>query len=168
MSRVQELIGEVKRPPFDILRAALQRAAILSNEKYRGVKLEDIFSQIQAGEAAPDDDDVLHGRTSPSPDANILVIYQGNVVIEPQCVNGCGTVRAAGRPSPLSGLADYEGASRPSIDSVVAALYLEVFDRVDSKTLTARLCRPVTDLFLVQWPEQERLYKDSVLLGKVW
>lgn len=47
-------------------------------------------------------------------------------------------------------------------------VYLEVFDRVDSATLTARLCRPVTDLFLVQWPEQEKLYKDAVLLGGVW
>jgi beta-1,4-N-acetylglucosaminyltransferase len=47
-------------------------------------------------------------------------------------------------------------------------VYLEVFDRIDSPTLTARLCRPVTDLFLVQWPEQQRLYKGSVLLGQVW
>jgi len=47
-------------------------------------------------------------------------------------------------------------------------VYLEVFDRIDSPTLTARLCRPVTDLFLVQWPEQQRMYRDSVLVGKVW
>lgn len=47
-------------------------------------------------------------------------------------------------------------------------VYLEVFDRIDSATLTARLCRPVTDLFLVQWPEQEQLYRDAVLVGKVW
>ncbi|CAN5642509.1 UDP-N-acetylglucosamine--LPS N-acetylglucosamine transferase [soil metagenome] len=47
-------------------------------------------------------------------------------------------------------------------------VYLEVFDRIDSRTLTGRLCRPVTDLFLVQWPEQQRLYPQSVLLGGVW
>ncbi len=49
-----------------------------------------------------------------------------------------------------------------------ASVYLEVYDRVDSRTLTGRLCRPSTDLFLVQWPEQRRLYPSSVLLGPVW
>ena len=48
------------------------------------------------------------------------------------------------------------------------SVYLEVFDRIDSRTLTGRLCAPVTDLFLVQWPEQQQLYPESVLLGKVW
>lgn len=49
-----------------------------------------------------------------------------------------------------------------------STVYLEVFDRVDSRTVTGRLCRPFADLFLVQWPEQQRLYPASVLLGKVW
>lgn len=44
-------------------------------------------------------------------------------------------------------------------------VYLEVFDRVESPTLTGRLCRPFTDLFLVQWPEQQRFYKGSVVIG---
>lgn len=47
-------------------------------------------------------------------------------------------------------------------------VYLEVYDRVDSPTLTGRLCRPVSDLFLVQWAEQRSLYASSVLLGPVW
>ena len=47
-------------------------------------------------------------------------------------------------------------------------IYLEVFDRIDSRTLTGRLCRPATDLFLVQWPEQQPLYRHSVVLGSVW
>lgn len=49
-----------------------------------------------------------------------------------------------------------------------ATVYLEVYDRVDSTTLTGRLCHPATDLFLVQWPEQQRLYRSSVLLGGLW
>jgi UDP-N-acetylglucosamine:LPS N-acetylglucosamine transferase len=49
-----------------------------------------------------------------------------------------------------------------------SSIYLEVFDRIDSRTLTGRLCRPVTDLFLVQWPEQQQLYPSSVVLGPVW
>lgn len=47
-------------------------------------------------------------------------------------------------------------------------VYLEVFDRIDTPTLTGRLCRPVTNLFLVQWPEQQHLYRSSVLVGSVW
>lgn len=49
-----------------------------------------------------------------------------------------------------------------------SSVYLEVFDRIDTPTLTGRLCRPMTDLFLVQWPEQQQLYRSSVLLGSVW
>jgi UDP-N-acetylglucosamine:LPS N-acetylglucosamine transferase len=49
-----------------------------------------------------------------------------------------------------------------------STVYLEVFDRIDSATLTGRLCERVTDLFLVQWPEQQALYRNPVLLGKVW
>ncbi len=44
-------------------------------------------------------------------------------------------------------------------------VYLEVYDRIDSRTLTGRLCRPITDLFCVQWEEQRRLYRGSELIG---
>jgi UDP-N-acetylglucosamine:LPS N-acetylglucosamine transferase len=44
-------------------------------------------------------------------------------------------------------------------------VYIEVFDRVDSSTLTGRLCRPFTDLMLVQWPEQVGLYRGAVVIG---
>lgn len=44
-------------------------------------------------------------------------------------------------------------------------VYIEVYDRVDSATLTGRLCRPFTDLMLVQWPEQEGLYREAVVVG---
>jgi hypothetical protein len=47
-------------------------------------------------------------------------------------------------------------------------VYLEVYDRIDSATMTGRLCHPVTDLFLVQWPEQERLYRNTVVAGPVY
>ncbi|MGH9297877.1 MAG: UDP-N-acetylglucosamine--LPS N-acetylglucosamine transferase, partial [Acidimicrobiales bacterium] len=32
-------------------------------------------------------------------------------------------------------------------------------------TLTARLCRPFSSRFCVQWPEQESLYPGAVLIG---
>lgn len=47
----------------------------------------------------------------------------------------------------------------------IATVYVEVFDRIDSPTLSGRLCRPFTDLFCVQWTEQQRLYRGSVVIG---
>lgn len=44
-------------------------------------------------------------------------------------------------------------------------VYIEVFDRIVSPTLTGRMCRPITDLFCVQWPEQQRHYPGSVVVG---
>lgn len=47
-------------------------------------------------------------------------------------------------------------------------VYVEVFDRVDAPTLTGKLVRRITDLFIVQWPEMERVYPGSVNLGTVF
>ncbi|RKS71323.1 oligosaccharide biosynthesis protein Alg14 [Motilibacter peucedani] len=47
----------------------------------------------------------------------------------------------------------------------VPTVYLEVFDRVDSRTLTGRLCRPLASEFLVQWEQQRALYKGSRVIG---
>lgn len=47
----------------------------------------------------------------------------------------------------------------------IPTVYVEVYDRIDSRTLTGRLCRPLTSLFCVQWKEQQRLYPGSVVLG---
>jgi len=49
-----------------------------------------------------------------------------------------------------------------------SAVYLEVYDRVETRTMTGQLCRPASDLFLVQWPEQQHLYRSSVVLGGLW
>ncbi|HQR28133.1 MAG TPA: UDP-N-acetylglucosamine--LPS N-acetylglucosamine transferase [Nocardioides sp.] len=43
--------------------------------------------------------------------------------------------------------------------------YVEVYDRVETATLTGRLCRPFTDVMMVQWPEQAALYDDAVVIG---
>ena len=34
-------------------------------------------------------------------------------------------------------------------------------------TLTGRLCRPVSDLFLVQWDEQLKLYPNATMIGQL-
>jgi len=43
--------------------------------------------------------------------------------------------------------------------------YIEVFDRIDSATLTGRLCHPISDVFAVQWPEQALIYRKAVTIG---
>jgi UDP-N-acetylglucosamine:LPS N-acetylglucosamine transferase len=47
----------------------------------------------------------------------------------------------------------------------IATVYVEVYDRIDSRTVTGRLCAPMTDLFCVQWEEQLELYRGSTLIG---
>lgn len=47
----------------------------------------------------------------------------------------------------------------------IPTVYVEVFDRIDSPTLTGRLCRPFTTRFCVQWPEQQALYRGSTVIG---
>ena len=44
-------------------------------------------------------------------------------------------------------------------------MYLEVVDRIETRTLTGRLVYPIADLFCVQWEEQLRLYPRAVEVG---
>ena len=46
-------------------------------------------------------------------------------------------------------------------------VYIEVIDRIDTRTLTARLVSPVTDLFVTQMPSQGRLFPGSHLIGRL-
>ncbi|MCP3993145.1 MAG: UDP-N-acetylglucosamine--LPS N-acetylglucosamine transferase [Actinomycetia bacterium] len=50
----------------------------------------------------------------------------------------------------------------------IPTVYLEVYDRVDSRTLTGILVQPFTTRFCVQWPEQQSLYPGSVLTGPLY
>jgi len=47
----------------------------------------------------------------------------------------------------------------------IATAYIEVYDRVDTRTVTGRLCYPLADLFCVQWDEQRRLYPRAERIG---
>lgn len=49
----------------------------------------------------------------------------------------------------------------------IPSIYLEVYDRVDTATLTGRMCRPLASAFCVQWPEQLDLYPGAELVGTV-
>jgi UDP-N-acetylglucosamine:LPS N-acetylglucosamine transferase len=50
----------------------------------------------------------------------------------------------------------------------IKTVYLEVYDRIDSPTLTGKLCRPLSTLFLVQWEEQKRFYPGAQLIGRLF
>ncbi len=45
-------------------------------------------------------------------------------------------------------------------------IYLEVYDRIDSPTLTGLLVYPIVDKFLVQWEEQKKFYPKAQFWGK--
>jgi beta-1,4-N-acetylglucosaminyltransferase len=47
----------------------------------------------------------------------------------------------------------------------IKTVYVEVYDRIDLATLTGRLCYPISNLFLLQWEEQRRLYPRGQLIG---
>lgn len=49
----------------------------------------------------------------------------------------------------------------------VPTVYVEVFGRLDSPTLTGRLCRPFSTLFLAQWEEQLQFYPKAVVIGRL-
>jgi beta-1,4-N-acetylglucosaminyltransferase len=46
-------------------------------------------------------------------------------------------------------------------------VYVEVYDRIDTSTMTGRLCYPLSDLFLLQWEEQRRAYPKGVVIGSL-
>jgi UDP-N-acetylglucosamine:LPS N-acetylglucosamine transferase len=47
----------------------------------------------------------------------------------------------------------------------IPTVYIEVYDRIDTPTLTARLCRPFLSAMLVQWEEQRELYPEAIVVG---
>lgn len=49
----------------------------------------------------------------------------------------------------------------------ITTIYLEVFDRIESPTMTGRMCYPVADAFLVQWDSQLPFYPGAVNVGQV-
>lgn len=46
-------------------------------------------------------------------------------------------------------------------------IYIEVYDRIDSPTLTGKIVYPITQHFFLQWPDQKRFYPKGEVLGKL-
>lgn len=47
-------------------------------------------------------------------------------------------------------------------------IYIEVFDRIDSGTLTGKIVERVCDKFIVQWDDMTKVYKNSINFGSVF
>ncbi|HXP20738.1 MAG TPA: PssD/Cps14F family polysaccharide biosynthesis glycosyltransferase [Streptosporangiaceae bacterium] len=47
----------------------------------------------------------------------------------------------------------------------VRTVYVEVYDRITRPTMTGRLCYPLSELFLLQWPEQAASYPRGQVIG---
>lgn len=104
---------------------------------------------------------VIHGfhpttRNLPNALRNARLAARVLPELRPDLVVSCG----AGLAVPFFLIARTSTRGVPSI-------YLEVYDRVDTATLTGRLCRPLAAAFCVQWPEQLDLYPGAELVGTV-
>lgn len=44
-------------------------------------------------------------------------------------------------------------------------VYIEVYDRIDSPTVTGRICHRLAHIFGLQWEEQARFYKRGRVIG---
>ncbi len=47
-------------------------------------------------------------------------------------------------------------------------IYIEVFDRIDSSTVTGKLVYPITDRFIVEWEEMKKVYPKAINLGSIF
>ena len=47
----------------------------------------------------------------------------------------------------------------------IPTVYIEVIDRIDSPSLTGRLCYPIATKFLLQWQSQKRFYRKGIVIG---
>ena len=47
-------------------------------------------------------------------------------------------------------------------------IYIEVFDRIDTSTITGKMVYPVTDKFIVEWDEMKNVYPKAVNLGSIF
>lgn len=50
----------------------------------------------------------------------------------------------------------------------IKTVYIEVFDRIDTPTMTGKLVYPVTDCFIVQWEEMKKVYPKAINLGGIF
>ncbi len=47
-------------------------------------------------------------------------------------------------------------------------IYIEVFDRINTSTMTGKMVHPITDRFIVQWEEMKQVYSKAIDLGSIF
>lgn len=47
-------------------------------------------------------------------------------------------------------------------------IYIEVFDRIDTPTISGKICYPISDKFIVQWEEMKKVYPKAINLGSIF
>jgi beta-1,4-N-acetylglucosaminyltransferase len=47
----------------------------------------------------------------------------------------------------------------------IRTVFIECFDRITMPTLSGRLCYPLSDVFVVQWAEQQKHFPEAVNIG---
>lgn len=50
----------------------------------------------------------------------------------------------------------------------IRTVFIEVYDRIDSRSLTGRLCLPFSDEVILQWPRQRELYGRGTVVGGLY
>lgn len=50
----------------------------------------------------------------------------------------------------------------------IKTIFVEVFDRFNSPTVTGKLVYPITDKFVVQWEEMLEVYPKAIYLGGIY
>ncbi|WP_227873116.1 glycosyltransferase family protein [Brachybacterium ginsengisoli] len=102
-------------------------------------------------------EDVIHAhspttRNVPNAVRNTLLARRVLSELRPDLVVSTG----AGVAAPFLAVAHRRG---------IRTMYIEVIDRITSRTLTGRMAYPFVDQFAVQWPEQKHLYPGAAVIG---
>ncbi len=50
----------------------------------------------------------------------------------------------------------------------IKTIYIEVFDRINTPTMTGKIVYPVADRFIVEWEEMKQVYPKAVNLGSIF
>lgn len=93
-------------------------------------------------------------RNLPNAARNLVLARRTLADVRPSLIVSTG----AGVAAPFFYLAKIEG---------IPSLYIEVFDRIASTTLTGRMCHLVASAFCVQWTDQQTLYPGADYIGQL-
>lgn len=100
----------------------------------------------------------------------VAVAYSPTTRNIPNAIRNLGlAIRLLRRERPDVVISDGAGVAYPFFIVArilgIPTVYLEVYDRIARSTVTGKLCYPISDLFLLQWPEQSESYPGGEVIG---